>query len=78
MVVVREAGDLLDGLGSAGETLENGANICTLLPGDDTKLVLFVDPDEESLSVIVEDTSALGPVAVEAASFEETISLSER
>ena len=78
MVVVREAGDLLDSLGGAGETLEDSANVRTLLHGDDTELVLFVDPDEESLRVVVEDTSALGPVAVQAASFEETISLSER
>ena len=78
MVVVRETGDLLDGLGGAGETLEDGANVCTLLHGDDTELVLFVDPDEESLRIVVEDTSALGPVAVKAASFEETITLPEK
>ena len=75
MVVVREAGDLLDGLGGARETLEDGADVGTLLHGDDTELILFVDPDEESLRIVVEDTSALGPVAVEAASFEEAITL---
>jgi hypothetical protein len=42
---------------------------------DDTELVLFVDPDEESLLLVVEDTSAVGPVVVEANSLKETISL---
>ena len=75
VVVVREAGDLLDSLGGARETLEDGANVCTLLHGDDTELVLFVDPDEESLRIVVEDTSALGPVAVQATGLEETVTL---
>ena len=75
MVVMGEAGDLLDLGGGAGETLENGTNVSALLHGDNTELILFVDPDEESLGIVVEDTSALSPVAVETAGFEETITL---
>jgi hypothetical protein len=45
------------------------------LHGDDTELILLVDPDEESLGVVVEDTTALGPVAVESASLEEAVTL---
>lgn len=72
-----ELGDSLNVLGSTAEALEDGTDVGTLLHGDDTKLILFVDPDEESLLSVVEDTSAFGPVAIEATSFEETISLLE-
>jgi len=34
------------------------------LHGDDSELIFFVDPDEESLVVVVEDTSSLWPVSL--------------
>ena len=33
--------------------------------GDDSELILFVDPDEECLVIVVEDASSLGPVSLE-------------
>lgn len=33
--------------------------------GDDSKLIFFVDPDEESLGLVVEDTSGVGPFSLE-------------
>jgi len=77
MVVVSELGHGLDVLGSTGEALEDSTDVGTRLHGDDTELILLVDPDEESLFGVVEDTTALRPVAVEAARFKEAISLSE-
>jgi hypothetical protein len=41
-------------------------DISSLLHGDDPELILLVDPDEEGLLGVVEDTSALGPVALHA------------
>ena len=76
MAVVSELGSGLDSGGGAAETLKDSADVGTLLHGDDTELILLIDPDEESLGVVVEDTSALGPVAVETAGIEETIALS--
>ena len=38
----------------------------TLLHGDDSELVLFVDPCEESLLLVVVDPPALGPVPLHA------------
>jgi hypothetical protein len=38
-------------------------------------LVLFVNPDEESLLLVVEDTTTVGPVAVEVACLKESVSL---
>ena len=78
VVVVGEAGFLLNGLSGSGESLEDGSDISTLLHGDDTELILLIDPDEESLGIVVEDTSALWPVAVETTSLKETISFPAR
>ena len=75
MAVVSELGSSLDSSSGTAETLEDGTDVGTLLHGDDTELILLINPDEEGLGVIVEDTSALGPVAVETAGIEEAIAL---
>jgi hypothetical protein len=53
-----------DSLDASGETLEDTLDVSTLLHGDDTELILLVDPDQEGLVGVVEDTTALGPVAL--------------
>ena len=75
MVITRELGDLLDGAGSSAESVEDGLDVGTVLHRDDSKLILLVDPDDESLGVVVEDTSARRPVSVEVASLKESIAL---
>ena len=40
-------------------------------------MILLIDPDEESLFVVVEDTSAFGPVSVKTASVKEPVSFLE-
>lgn len=45
------------------QTVEDFANLAAGLHGDDAEMVLFVDPDEESLLLIVENAAAVGPVA---------------
>ena len=75
MIVVLEVCYCFDVFTGSTESIEDLGNTCPLLHRDDSELVLFVDPDEESLGSVVEDTSALGPVAVKAASFEETVTL---
>ena len=50
-------------------------DVGALLHGDNTELIFFVNPDEESLFFVVENTSAVGPVAIKASNFEETVSL---
>ena len=78
MVVVGEGGDGLDVGSGAGEALEDGTDVSTLLHGDNSELILLVDPDKEGLVVVVEDTSVLGPVTVKTAGLEETVSLPEK
>ena len=75
MAVVSKLSSGLDRAGGTAETLEDSADVSTLLHGDDTELILLINPDEEGLGVIVEDTSALGPVAVKTAGIEEAITL---
>jgi len=51
-------------LGQAlAETLEDTLDVTALLHGDDTEMVLLVDPDQEGLGVVVPDATAIGPVA---------------
>ena len=78
VLVVGELDDLLDLSGTAGKAVEDGVDVGTRLHGDDTELILFVNPDKEGLVSVVEDTTTVGPVTVKTASLEETISLSKK
>jgi hypothetical protein len=69
---------LLDFSSSPGKSAENCSDVSAWLHGDNTKLILFVDPGEESLCIIVENASAFGPVTVKAAGFKETVALFEQ
>ena len=75
MVVVGELGDLLDGSSGTGQSIEDGSDVGAWLHGDDSELILLIDPHKESLVVVVENSSARWPVAVEAASFEVAVTL---
>ena len=44
-----------------GETLEDTLDITALLHGNDTELILLINPDKEGLVVVVENTTAFGP-----------------
>ena len=63
-------------LDAPSQSLKDSLDISTLLHGDDSELILLIDPDEESLGSVVEDSSATGPVTAQSASFQEAISLS--
>ena len=71
-------GNLLDLIGGSGKSCEDCTNICTRLHGYNSELVLFVDPNKESLIVVVEDTSSCWPVSVEATSLEESVAFFEK
>jgi hypothetical protein len=58
MVVVRELADLFDLRSSSAESGEDFRDTGSLLHGDDSKLILLINPDEESLGIVVENTSA--------------------
>ena len=75
MLVVGELDDSFNMLSSSAKSLEDSSDVSTWLHGNDTKLILLVNPHEESLLLVVEDTSARWPVPVETARLEEFVSL---
>ncbi len=75
MLIVRELADGLDVSGSSAESVEDFEDTSSWLHRDDSELILFVDPDEESLGVVVEDTSSGWPVSVKVACLKESVSL---
>ena len=52
----------LELLQTVAESGENGLDVAALLHGDDTEVVLLVDPDQEVLGLIVPDAAGVGPV----------------
>ena len=64
MCVVLELGDGLNLGGGDGETLEDLADVGALLHGNNSEMVLLVNPDQEGLVVVVEDTSCLRPISL--------------
>ena len=70
MLIVGELGLRLNLGGSDGESLEDLADVRSLLHRDDTELVLLVHPHEERLGVVVEDAASFGPLALKTAGFE--------
>jgi len=66
-----------DGSDTAGKTLKDSLDITTLLHGDDTELILLIDPQKEGLGGIVEDSTALGPVTLHTGNGEVGISGNE-
>lgn len=55
-----------------GESLDDLLDVVALLHRHNSHLIFLVDPDEEVLVVVVEDTSGIGPVAAAAGGKEES------
>ena len=70
MFVIGELGFLFNLSSGIRESLEDLKDITTLLHGDDSKLIFFVNPDKEVLGFIVEDTSSFWPFSLKTASLE--------
>jgi hypothetical protein len=77
MIVMSEFGFFLDSGSSNSKSRENSTDISTLLHGDDSELILFVNPNQESLFLVVEDTSTSWPVSVETTRLQESVTLLE-
>jgi hypothetical protein len=78
MIIIRELSYLLEFLKSEHKSFEDLSNIRSLLHGDNSQLILFIDPGEESLIIVVEDTSVIRPVSVYTACLEESVSFFEQ
>ena len=67
-----------DFVSSSCKPCKDSSDICTWLHRDDSKLILFIDPNKESLVVVMEDASSRWPISVESTSLEESISFLEQ
>jgi len=65
---------VLDSLDTLGQPAEHFPNVSSLLHGDDTELILLVDPDEEGLLCVVEDATTLRPVTLHASNSQVPVS----
>merc|ERR1719249_89647 len=65
---------VLDSLDALGQPAEHFPNVSSLLHGDDAELILLVDPDEERLLGVVEDSTTLGPVTLHTSNSQVPVS----
>ena len=72
---MRKLSHLFNVSASSAKSIENCLQISSILHGNYSQLVLLVNPNEEGLFFVVEDTSSVGPVSVKANSLQVTISL---
>lgn len=72
-IVVGEGHALLNVVDGRYQTTVDLAKIATGLHGDETHMVLLIAPDQEGLVLVVEDTTANGPVAASVGSLKSKI-----
>lgn len=77
MLILSELAILLDGLSGSAKSIEDFFDTSSFLHRDDSELIFLIDPDEERLGVVVENTTTGRPVSVEVASLKESISFLE-
>ena len=78
MAVVREFGNFLNLSAGSAESIKDYLKICSILHGNDSQLILLVYPNKESLFLVVENTSAVGPISVKSNCLKESVSLLEK
>lgn len=74
MVIVGEIRLLFNQVGGASKPLEDLANVRARLHGNDTELILLVNPHKEGLVVVVVDSTSLRPIALASAGLEVLVS----
>jgi len=65
---------ILHSLDTSCQSVEHLLNVTSLLHGNYSQLILFVDPSQEGLVLVVEDATTLGPVSLHASNLEIWVS----
>ena len=78
MIVVSELANGFNVSGCATKSVEYFGDACAWLHGDDTQLIFFIYPNQDSLRLIMENTSARWPISIEVACCEESVTLLEQ
>jgi len=77
VLIIGEFSFLLDVSGGGGKSLEDLEDVGSLLHGDDSELILLINPHEEGLGIVVEDTSVFGPLSLKSSRLEIFVSTLE-
>lgn len=72
---MRELGNLFNMSASSAQPVKHSLEVCTILHRNDSELVFFIDPDKESLVLVVEDASSVRPVSVKTNCLKESVAL---
>jgi hypothetical protein len=78
MFVIGEFCFLLNLVSTISKSSENLLDVGTLLHGDNSELILFVNPNKEGFGIVVEDTSSLWPVSLESSRLKIFVSSLEK
>ena len=77
-IVMCELYHLFDFLRRLSKTCEYLSDVSALLHRNNSELVFLIDPNKESLVIVVEDATTLRPVPVETGGLQEAVSLLEK
>ena len=77
MVIVGEFQYSLDVSSSSAESIEDFLDSSSWLHGDNSELILLVDPHKEGLGVVVVDATSLWPLTLETAGLEVLVTTLE-
>lgn len=78
VVVVGEACFLVDNGLCMSKSGEHSLDVTTVLHGDNSELIFFINPDQEGLSLVNEDTTSIRPISAESCSFKVLVSILEQ
>jgi 16S rRNA G966 N2-methylase RsmD len=73
-----ELNHLLDVFAGSAKSVKDCLDVSAWLHGNYSQLILFVDPDQESLVIVVENASSVRPVSIKADCFKESVTLLEK
>lgn len=62
---------------TSAESIKDGSNVSTLFHWNDSQLIFFIYPNEESLCVIMVNTSSWWPISIEITCFQKSITFFE-
>jgi len=77
MTIMGEVDNRFNMLSGSAESLKYLWDVSIFLHRNDSKLILLINPDKESLGVVVENTSTRWPVSVKTARLKESVTLFE-
>jgi len=78
MIVMGKFANSLDVSCSSAKSIEYLQDSSSFLHRDNSELILFINPDQEGLIIVMEDTSSRWPVSVQVTGFQESISFLEK